>query len=168
MMKHEYPLGLTLGEFRKLTAEHPDNAEIFVTATDNSFYSTERVVLSPLHNPCSPALPIPGNPTETETNHTTMSQLTITIVHQADDRFIAAITAIAEALAQGKVGVSIPPALLQPASTPEENVSNAAVVLPNWQMANCPSCPRRRLNPRSPPAPPRWPILRNSGPNAVI
>lgn len=68
MMKHEYPLGLTLGEFRKLTAEHPDNAEIFVTATDNSFYSTERVVLSPFTilalPPCQfPAILLKPKPT---------------------------------------------------------------------------------------------------------
>ena len=51
-----------------------------------------------------------------------MSQLTITVIHQADDRFIAAMNVLAEAVAQGKIGVSIPPALLAPAPTPEENV----------------------------------------------
>ena len=51
-----------------------------------------------------------------------MSRLTITVIHQADDRFIAAMNVLAEAVAQGKIGVSIPPALLAPAPTPEENV----------------------------------------------
>ena len=51
MMKLEYPLGLTLGEFRKLTEEHPDNAEIFVTAPDNQFYPTNHVLLGPVSTP---------------------------------------------------------------------------------------------------------------------
>ena len=52
-----------------------------------------------------------------------MSQFTITVIHQADPAVVAALTTIAEALSQGKVGVSIPPALLAPAPTPEENVA---------------------------------------------
>ena len=60
MIKHHMPLGLTLGEFRKLTAEHPDNAEIFVTATDNSFYATEHLLLTSLTVLAPPACQFPA------------------------------------------------------------------------------------------------------------
>ena len=67
MMKIEFPLGLTLGEFRKLTVDHPDNAEVYVTAPNNAFYPTNHVIMGPVAAPnCTfPAILLkPKTPTE--------------------------------------------------------------------------------------------------------